>query len=396
FGLQPEPPAPVSLEPAALAGEAGAAEAEAVDADLRRWMGIDGGFELQADGAPPATPWGPGPNSVVRVSSGSQSPFRNLLPPGRLGLRLPAGDAYNGFGQTLPQSWKPDSTPVLHASFDVRSGPALAGGGSWRYYLGHGPGPSAAVELFFDGARFFRRSGDARDPVASLSPGEWHQVQLRLDLRQRKYSGLLASAHGSQAFAGDFASGWDGAIDYTFIDSYGHRGGPKPSLDADNFTLGTAPLAAPTGPAVAESDEDRARRARVDALRRRQAGLQARAESAARELEQLLAEGPVELAYAVSEGTPRPARLQLRGEPDRPGEEVPRGFLTALCGGALPAGVPGSGRLELADWLASPANPLTARVLVNRVWQHHFGQGLVRTPNDFGLRGQPPSHPELL
>ena len=96
-------------------------------------------------------------------------------------------------------------------------------------------------------------------------------------------------------------------------------------------------------------------------------------------------------------GSPHDARIFKKGDPAHPGDEVPRGFLQVLGGQTLPDGVgTGSGRLELAGWLTDPANPLTARVMVNRIWQHHFGKGLVATPNDFGARGKPPTHPELL
>lgn len=107
---------------------------------------------------------------------------------------------------------------------------------------------------------------------------------------------------------------------------------------------------------------------------------------------------PLPTAYAVAEGTRRvgSARMQLRGDPEKPGKEVPRRFLSVLGGHPLPAETKGSGRLELARWLIDPANPLTARVFVNRLWQHHFGKGLVPTPNDFGKQGHKPSHPELL
>ncbi len=103
---------------------------------------------------------------------------------------------------------------------------------------------------------------------------------------------------------------------------------------------------------------------------------------------------PFETAYAISEGTPADAKLQVRGDPKRLGEAVPRHFPTIL--GGAPLSGEGSGRLALANAIADAKNPLTARVLVNRIWQHHFGRGLVSTPNDFGTRGQLPTHPELL
>ncbi len=118
---------------------------------------------------------------------------------------------------------------------------------------------------------------------------------------------------------------------------------------------------------------------------------------AKRRQRQLLLNPPlIDTAYAVSEGTPGNAKLQKRGEPSALGEEVPRHFLTVLGGQQLPQEEKGSGRLALAQWLTDMRNPLTARVMVNRIWQHHFGKGLVGTSSDFGTRGQSPSHPELL
>jgi hypothetical protein len=103
-----------------------------------------------------------------------------------------------------------------------------------------------------------------------------------------------------------------------------------------------------------------------------------------------------ESAYAVIEGTPLQAQIMIHGDPTTLSNEVPRGFLQVLGGGPLPADTKGSGRLELANWIASKDNPLTARVMVNRLWQGHFGRGIVATPNDFGSRGLPPSNQALL
>jgi mono/diheme cytochrome c family protein len=113
------------------------------------------------------------------------------------------------------------------------------------------------------------------------------------------------------------------------------------------------------------------------------------------------------VVMAPQEALPRNLRVHRRGNRFTLGQLVPRGFVQVidqvgsrnLPATAVAAASPielGSGRLELARWIAGPHNPLTARVMVNRIWQHHFGQGLVATSDNFGVRGDRPTHPELL
>ncbi|MBS0260947.1 MAG: DUF1553 domain-containing protein, partial [Planctomycetes bacterium] len=106
---------------------------------------------------------------------------------------------------------------------------------------------------------------------------------------------------------------------------------------------------------------------------------------------------PYETIYAVADTSAiGDVPVQLKGDPTKPGEVVPRRFLKVLRGARLPDDDLTSGRLQLANWIVDRSNPLTARVMANRIWQHHFGKPLVATANDFGRHGQAPSHPELL
>jgi cytochrome c553 len=102
------------------------------------------------------------------------------------------------------------------------------------------------------------------------------------------------------------------------------------------------------------------------------------------------------VVHALKEAAkPVTMKVHIRGNPETLGDEASRHFLSILGGEGKPF-TKGSGRLELAEAIADPNNPLTARVMVNRIWQHHFGKGLVRTPSNFGALGERPTHPELL
>jgi hypothetical protein len=124
-------------------------------------------------------------------------------------------------------------------------------------------------------------------------------------------------------------------------------------------------------------------RRRLEELRRERASLDA-----------ALSDEPFGMLAAEDE--PHNLHIYLRGNHLNLGPEAPRGFLRILAGADAQPYTNGSGRLALADALTSPNNPLTARVMVNRIWQHHFGEGLVRTVDNFGKTGERPTHPELL
>src|SRR5262249_233367 len=102
---------------------------------------------------------------------------------------------------------------------------------------------------------------------------------------------------------------------------------------------------------------------------------------------------PPRRVLAIADGTGENDRVHIRGDVRKLGDETPRGFLTAF-GPSAKSFESGSGRLALAEKMIT--SPLLSRVIVNRVWQHHFGEGIVRTPDDFGAMGERPTHPELL
>ncbi len=374
---------------------------------------LDGDFELQAPAAGGSRgvlvpPWlyegGPA------ITAQAQSPYTNVYPGGTNGISLPGGGEACSLGQALHLPRTGGAPGPLHASFDFRiartdpaagagTGPA---GGSWRFFLGHEgvrSGRSAAVEAFIGSSAFAVGSGGAVESVRALVPDVWYHVQIACNLRGRRFSGTIGVPGDVTAFDGKIAAAdWDGTIDRIRIDGAERQAGQRPALDLDNIAVRrreipplpspALPVAVPAAPAPPPESSgpdgagDPGVRGSEAEIRGQLAGL--------------VEKGPFPMAYGVAEGTPRDARVQLRGEPSNPGEVAPRRFLEVLGGDRVLPEAAGSGRRELAGWLTRPSSSLTARVMVNRIWQHHFGRGLVATPNDFGVRGERPTHPELL
>jgi len=187
---------------------------------------------------------------------------------------------------------------------------------------------------------------------------------------------------------------------------------PWPGIELDQRQRDFVPMVARAKLAEAEAarkahDEEKRRLEKAvqklrDSLKETPADQKPKVEeevkAAERAVQEHVAKGlPFDQAYAVAEGEKiGDAAIQIKGDPAKPGPVVRRRFLTVMGGEELPEGDATSGRRRLAEWIAAPGNPLTARVMANRIWSHHFGRGLAATPNDFGRQGKPPTHPELL
>ena len=387
---------------------------------LRSLDDLDGDFEMQAVAAGGSKgvlvpPWIS--EGIIAVTKEAQSPFKNLHAAGKVGASVPGGTNEYRIAQALYPKRTRDNCRMLCLNLDFRIATnAASAQGMHRLWIGaRTASPSAAsatdgapansgrssvpraatrtgsfrespaVEIFISSQSVSIRVGESVETIRAQQPNRWQSLQLALDLNSHTLAGKIGAPDDMVTFVNKpLSPTWTGTIDFVAIDSRGSTESAFSGLELDNLAVQESPVAPvtesiPAAIALGGDGDDKSE-----------------TEKAKHELSALLAEGPCELAYAVVEGTPRNARLHIRGEPDKPGAEVQRGFIKALGGGCAPAQRIGSGRLELAAWLTQPDNPLTARVMVNRIWQYHFGRGLVKTPNDFGTRGQPPTHPELL
>lgn len=350
--------------------------------------GVDLGFESQVVGKPPGPPWfSAGPNTIL---TGAQSPFTHVHPAGTRGVRVGSGKANDGVRYVFANPLRAAAGKGIHFTIDFRTVDPARLEGAYRFYLGRGVVQSLAVELSVTTKEIAIRNGPRWEVIRLLKPGQWYTLRLTLDSDRKTCSGVAGVPGDLTAFQ-DVALGatWDGVIDTFICDAIGHVAGPAPERDLDSLGLQDSAFGEPgSGPVVAPAAPPDL----AGQLKR----LDGEIAAATRAREELASKDLYPVAYGVGEAQPVNARIQLRGEPDKSGDEVPRRFLEILGGDPLPTGSVGSGRLELSQWLTRPTNPLTARVFVNRIWQWHFGQGLVPTPSDFGLRGEPPTHPELL
>lgn len=325
----------------------------------------------------------------AQLVENSSSPFTNVFPAGNQSVQLPNSPKNLGFRRPLARQ-TPETREPFHFNIDFRNISIDAGGdGYYRIALDHPSNRfSPAVELFVNGSHLAIRDQGSWKEIAPLIVGTWYNLQVEVNWSAKTFSGVLSDGTNFWNFTdAPLNSTWDGIVDSWVVDGAGTDSQhARPLREIDNLFVQSVPF--PSASEMAPVS--------VENLQSQIAALRAEVESLKKEKETLTGQLPYPTVYGVHEGKPADARLQFRGEPDRLGEAVPRGFLTILGGEKLSPDCQESGRRELAEWLTSPDNPLTARVMVNRIWLYYFGRGIVATPNDFGVRGERPTHPELL
>ncbi len=288
-----------------------------------------------------------------------------------------AGDAF-GVGPTRPGSWR-------------------VGGGKVEA-LPAGVAHSGATSDRLRGVLRSRSFTLARPYVHVLASGRGGRINLVVDgfekIRSPIYGDLVHDVNSGDAWRWITidAAAWaghpayleldDGAtVDFTGNTGVIRPGGGSLAVDEIRLSDGPTPPAVPAPARAAEPDD---------------AGLRAIAPLLAR-FAAIEAEIPEPaLGQALVDGSAVDVRVHIRGNTRTLGEVVPRRFLEVLAGASAAATPEGSGRLGLARRLVEPSNPLTARVMVNRLWHHHFGRGIVASVDDFGAMGREPTHPELL
>ena len=349
--------------------------------------GTDLGFEAQKSGERPAAPWfcaGP-----IEITPEAQSPFDHVHPQGKLGVRIGSGQPTDGLRYVFKDGLRATPGRKMHFTVDFRSVTSNEKG-AFRFYLGRGVVQSLAIQCSATATEFAIINGGKWETIRKITPGTWYTLRMTIDPEKKTYSGIVGTPDDLTQFSEKAVGpGWDGVADCFICDAFGHVSGPACSRDLDNIGLQEAPFNTPGSTVIQPRSETAEVQVQLAAITKE-------IEALNKQRQERAAEPACEVAYGVSEAEPVNARIQLRGEPHRTSDEVPRRFLELLGGESVPQTSTGSGRLELADWITRPSNPLTARVFVNRVWMWHFGRGLVDTPSDFGSRGARPSHPQLL
>lgn len=375
---------------AALDKKLSALATERTSLDTAIFGGAPGlGFEDQAEGKPPGKPWlSQGKNNI---ESSAQSPYNHLHPNGKLGVRVGGGASGDGIRYVLAAPLHLTPENQIHFAVDVRVPNASEpSSGAHRLYLGRGVIASTAADFSLSSDSFAMKRSGKWETIRKLVPGEWLTLHVQIDGKSGRITGHIGKPGDLTALPETpIPPNWDKTLDTFICDGNGHTPGVPPTHDLDNLGIRYSPIPAPDAPAVESKPPTPQQLARLKEIDTQSANL-------TKERDSIKDEPVYPVAYAVSEGKPTDVKVQKRGEPDKPGELVPRRFLSVLGGKGVEHPDTTSGRLDLADWITQDHSAITARVFVNRVWQWHFGTGIVPTPSDFGTRGDPPSHPELL